>query len=149
SVLAVTLYGCTYKLFSEGEEVTLRCRDRGEGKDHVWFIKSKRTEGRIFSVESDQSMSRVSLYYNNGSLVISNISLGDAGEYWCAVYNDNQCASTVRTVLVYMEPFGIYSTFFKVRCSVLSVLLLMLCAAVVAVNLRTRRGAQLSDHTHT
>ncbi|XP_039649729.1 immunoglobulin superfamily member 10-like [Perca fluviatilis] len=112
------------ELFSEGEEVTLRCTDWRKDKGHVWFIKSNRTEGRIFSVESDQRMSRVSWYRDNGSLVISNISVGDAGEYWCVVYDDDyQCLSTERTVLVYMEPFGIYSTFFKVRCSVLSVLL--------------------------
>uniref|UniRef100_A0A8D0A392 Ig-like domain-containing protein n=1 Tax=Sander lucioperca TaxID=283035 RepID=A0A8D0A392_SANLU len=114
------------ELFSEGEEVTLRCRDWRKGRGHGWFIKSNRTEGRIFSVESDQRMSRVS-WYDNGSLVISNISVGDTGEYWCVVFdNDYQCESTERTVLVYMEPFGIYSTFFKVRCSVLSVLLLIL-----------------------
>ncbi|XP_028428219.1 uncharacterized protein LOC114551247 [Perca flavescens] len=129
------------ELFSEGEEVTLRCRDWRKGWRHYWFIKSHRTEGRIFNVPYEQRMSRVSWYYDNGSLVISNISVGDAGEYWCVVYDRYlQCLSTERTVLVYMEPFGIYSTFFKVRCSVLSVLLLMLCAAVVAVNLRTRRG---------
>ncbi|XP_035853731.1 immunoglobulin superfamily member 10-like [Sander lucioperca] len=102
------------ELFSEGEEVTLRCTDRREDMWHVWFIKSNRTEGRIITVESDQSMSRVSWYDNNGSLVISNISAGDAGEYWCVVYDPyDQCVSTERTVLVYMEPFGIYSTSFK------------------------------------
>ncbi|XP_035859386.1 immunoglobulin superfamily member 10-like [Sander lucioperca] len=90
------------ELFSEGEEVTLRCRDWRKGWDHDWFIKSKRTEGRIFSVESDQRMSRVS-WYDNGSLVISNISVGDAGEYWCVVYDyDYQCVSTERTVLVWL-----------------------------------------------
>ncbi|XP_035854277.1 immunoglobulin superfamily member 10-like [Sander lucioperca] len=102
------------ELFSEGEEVTLRCRDWREDREHYWFIKSNRTEGRIFSVESNQRMSRVSRY-NNGSLVISNISVGDAGEYWCAVigqyddaYNDYQCVSTERTELVYTrghQPF--------------------------------------------
>ncbi|XP_039649636.1 contactin-4-like [Perca fluviatilis] len=94
------------ELFSEGEEVTLRCRDWGKGKGHVWFIKSNRTEGRIFSVWYDQSMSRVSWYRNNGTLVISNISVGDAGEYWCVVYDDDyghyQCVSTERTVLVWL-----------------------------------------------
>ncbi|XP_035859387.1 uncharacterized protein LOC118495482 [Sander lucioperca] len=90
------------ELFSEGEEVTLRCRDWGKGGDHDWFIKSNRTEGRIFSVRSDQRMSRVS-WYDNGSLVISNISVGDAGEYWCVVYDyDYQCVSTERTVLVWL-----------------------------------------------
>ncbi|XP_035859033.1 uncharacterized protein LOC118495435 [Sander lucioperca] len=50
------------ELFSEGEEVTLRCRDWRKGGGHVWFIKSHRTEGRIFSVRSKR-MSRVSCDY--------------------------------------------------------------------------------------
>ncbi|KAI9514922.1 hypothetical protein NQZ68_029769 [Dissostichus eleginoides] len=36
------------------------------------------------------------------------------------------------------DPFGVHSTFYAVRCSALSVLLLMLCVAVVTVILRTR-----------
>uniref|UniRef100_A0A8C9ZG18 Ig-like domain-containing protein n=1 Tax=Sander lucioperca TaxID=283035 RepID=A0A8C9ZG18_SANLU len=114
-----------------------------------YLLVCPKFEGRIFSVRTNPSMSRVSWYDNNGSLVISNVSLEDAGEYWCAVIDGNKCVSSSRTVLVYMEPFGIYSTFFKVRCSVLSVLLLMLCVAVVAVNHRTRRGEQLSAQRET
>ncbi|XP_035858339.1 uncharacterized protein LOC118495325 [Sander lucioperca] len=92
------------ELFSEGEEVTLRCRDWREDKVHGWFIKSHQKEGRIFSVRY-QSMSRVSWSkYDNGNLVISNISMGDAGEYWCVVYDPDgyQCESTERTVLVWL-----------------------------------------------
>ncbi|XP_032357048.1 uncharacterized protein LOC116670579 [Etheostoma spectabile] len=119
------------ELFSEGDDVTLRCTDRRKGRGHLWFIKSDRTEGRVFNVKPDQSMSRVRWNYDNGNLVISNISVGDLGGYWCAVIDDDDflCESAERTILVYIEPFGIYSTFFKVRCSVLSVLLLMFCAA--------------------
>ncbi|XP_031149005.1 uncharacterized protein LOC116045491 [Sander lucioperca] len=96
------------ELFSEGEEVTLRCRDWRKGTLQNWFIKSHRTEGRIFSV-TYKSMSRVSRYNNDGTLVISNMSVGDAGEYWCVVNDlyDYQCVSTERTVLVYNKPFGI------------------------------------------
>uniref|UniRef100_A0A8C9YHN9 Ig-like domain-containing protein n=1 Tax=Sander lucioperca TaxID=283035 RepID=A0A8C9YHN9_SANLU len=99
------------ELFSEGEEVTLRCRDWRKGMGHEWFIKSNRTKGRIISVES-KSMSRVSKYGNNGTLVISNMSVGDAGEYWCVVMDRYayQCESTDRTVLVYnklaTEPYA-------------------------------------------
>ncbi|XP_031172072.1 titin-like isoform X3 [Sander lucioperca] len=94
--------------FSEGEEVTVRCTDWRKGRGHEWFIKSNRTEGRIFSVTYDQSMSRVSWYYGNGILVISSISVGDAGEYWCVVTDrDYRCVSTSRTLLVYNKPFGI------------------------------------------
>ncbi|XP_035863615.1 uncharacterized protein LOC118496352 [Sander lucioperca] len=98
------------ELFSEGEEVTLRCRDWRKGWWHHWFIKSHRTEGRIFSLMSNQRMSRVSWYYDNGILVISNISVGDAGEYWCAVYDGvSQCLSIDRTVLMMqMFPYHLY-----------------------------------------
>ncbi|KAF3847010.1 hypothetical protein F7725_004088 [Dissostichus mawsoni] len=43
-----------------------------------------------------------------------------------------------KTLLKHRDPFGVHSTFYAVRCSALSVLLLMLCVAVVTVNLRTR-----------
>ncbi len=83
------------ELFSEGDEVTLRCRDFGEGMGHFWFIKSNQTEGRIFSVFagiSDLNMSGMSMH-SNATLVISNASLEHTGEYWCAVirYSEHQC----------------------------------------------------------
>ncbi|KAL7405609.1 hypothetical protein ABVT39_004136 [Epinephelus coioides] len=130
------------ELFSEGENVTLRCRDVVAGKKPYWFFKSNQTEGRIVYVR-DLRMSTVSWYWN-GSLVISNISLKDTGEYWCAVLSPYyQCVSTAKTLLKYREPFGIHSTFYKVRCAVLSGLLVVLCVVVVTVNQRTRRGEQL------
>ncbi|XP_037631730.1 uncharacterized protein LOC119491648 [Sebastes umbrosus] len=134
------------ELFSEGEEITLRCRDWGESEGHVWFIKSNQTDGRIFNTGTDlKMMSRVSWDpYKPSSLVISNVSLEDTGEYWCAGFDrDIQCVSTTKTLLKYREPSGFPSTFYIVRCSVLSVLLVMLCVVVVAVNQRTRRGEQL------
>ncbi|KAL7399959.1 hypothetical protein ABVT39_004351 [Epinephelus coioides] len=136
------------ELFSEGEEVTLQCKDLEKGEGYYWFIKSKQTEGRIVIIDTSQTMSRVSLG-SDGSLVISDVSLKDTGEYWCAVYQNYQCVSSVKTVLMYRDPFGIHSTFFTVRCSVLSGLLVMLCVVVVAVNQRSRRGEQLSAQTHS
>ncbi|KAL7401460.1 hypothetical protein ABVT39_028373 [Epinephelus coioides] len=137
------------ELFSEGEEVTLQCKDWGNSWWPVWFIKSNQTEGRIVTIDMSQTMSRVSIG-SDGSLVISNVSLKDTGEYWCAFREKNdQCVSSVKTVLMYRDPFGIHSTFFTVRCSVLSGLLVMLCVVVVAVNQRSRRGEQLSAQTHS
>ncbi|XP_049431762.1 uncharacterized protein LOC125888425 isoform X2 [Epinephelus fuscoguttatus] len=137
------------ELFSEGEEVTLPCKDLKKGRSPVWFIKSNQTEGRIVTVDTSQAMSRVSTG-SDGSLVISNVSLKDTGEYWCAVRDQNsQCVSSVKTVLMYRDPFGIHSTFYTVRCSVLNGLLVMLCVVVVAVNQRSRRGEQLSAQTHS
>ncbi|XP_049431753.1 uncharacterized protein LOC125888423 isoform X1 [Epinephelus fuscoguttatus] len=136
------------ELFSEGEEITLQCKDLKKGWWHTWFIKSNQTEGRIVTIDTSQTMSRVSIG-SDGSLVISNVSLKDTGEYWCAVYQNYQCVSSVKTVLMYRDPFGIHSTFYTVRCSVLSGLLVMLCVVVVAVNQRSRRGEQLSAQTHS
>ncbi|KAL7386178.1 hypothetical protein ABVT39_004875 [Epinephelus coioides] len=131
------------ELFSGGENVTLRCRDFEEGVEHFWFIKSNQTEDKTVSLTSLVSMSTVS-WFPNGSLVISNVSMEHTGEYWCAVMNQNeQCVSTSKTVLKYRDPYGIYSTFYVVRCSVLSVLLVMLCVTVITVNRRTRTGEQL------
>ncbi|KAI9514923.1 hypothetical protein NQZ68_029770 [Dissostichus eleginoides] len=125
------------ELFSGGEEVTLRCKDWEKGWSHFWFFKSNRTKGRTISLHYYQVRSNVRRD-TDGRLVISNVSLQDTGEYWCAVIDDDfQCLSSTKTLL-YRDPFGVHSTFYAVRCSALSVLLLMLCVAVVTVILRTR-----------
>ncbi|KAI9514900.1 hypothetical protein NQZ68_029745 [Dissostichus eleginoides] len=126
------------ELFSGGEEVTLRCKDWEKGQGHRWIFKSNRTKGRTISLYSNQVRSNVRRD-TDGRLVISNVSLQDTGEYWCAVGDDDdyQCLSSTKTLL-YRDPFGVHSTFYAVRCSALSVLLLMLCVAVVTVILRTR-----------
>ncbi|KAF3846914.1 hypothetical protein F7725_003992 [Dissostichus mawsoni] len=74
----------------------------------------------------------------DGRFVIPNVTLGDTGEYWCAVTDRYQCLSSTKTVLKHRDPFGVHSSFYAVRCSALSVLLLMLCVVVVTVTLRTR-----------
>ncbi|KAI9521959.1 hypothetical protein NQZ68_041598 [Dissostichus eleginoides] len=125
------------ELFSEGEEVTLRCKDWEKGQSPLWFFKSNRTKGRTFIVNPKLNQSYVRKY-PDGSLGISNLSLQDTGEYWCAVADRYQCFFSSKTLLELRDPFGVHSTFYAVRCSALSVLLLMLCVAVVTVNLRTR-----------
>ncbi len=134
------------ELFSEGDEITVRCRDSGEGMWLFWFIKSNQTGGRIFKAFSGiftLSLSRLSIR-PNASLVISNASVEHKGEYWCAVIrrSDQQCVSTTKIYLKYREPFGIHSTFYTVRSSLLSGLLVVLCAVVVTVIQRTRRQAE-------
>ncbi|XP_042370725.1 uncharacterized protein LOC121964587 [Plectropomus leopardus] len=100
------------ELFSEGENVTLTCKDQEKGQWSVWFYKSNRTEGRVFDTQFGQSLSRVSQSYDDGSLFVSDVSLKDTGEYWCAVVGrDGQCVSSSKTVLKYRGPFGVHSTF--------------------------------------
>ncbi|KAJ4938988.1 hypothetical protein JOQ06_028451 [Pogonophryne albipinna] len=117
------------ELFSEGEEVTLRCKDWEKGQSPLWFFKSNRTKGRTFIVNPKLNQSDVRKY-PDGRLGISNLSLQDTGEYWCAVADGEQCLFSSKTVLKHRDPFGVHSTFYAVRCSALSVLLLMLCVAV-------------------
>ncbi|KAI4791779.1 hypothetical protein KUCAC02_033803 [Chaenocephalus aceratus] len=125
------------ELFSGGEEVTLRCKDWGKGWDHRWFFTSNRTKGRTLSLDYNQVRSNVRRD-SDGRLVISDVSLEDTGEYWCAVTDRYpQCLFSTKTLL-HRDPFGLHSTVYAVRCSALSVLLLVLCVAVVTVSLRTR-----------
>ncbi|KAI9540627.1 hypothetical protein NQZ68_039000 [Dissostichus eleginoides] len=126
------------ELFSGGEEVTLRCKDREKGQSNAWFFKSNRTTGRTIGLDPYQISSNVRRD-SNERLVIYDVSLQDTGEYWCAVRDRNrQCMFSTKTLLKHRDPFGVHSTFYAVRCSALSVLLLMLCVAVVTVILRTR-----------
>ncbi|XP_063732984.1 uncharacterized protein LOC134860067 [Eleginops maclovinus] len=126
------------ELFSGGEEVTLRCKNSEKGLRHLWFFKSNRTKGRTFSVDSYLIKNMRS--YTDLNLVIPNVSLQDTGEYWCAVLDPYlQCMFSTKTLLKYRDPFGVHSTFYAVRWSAFSVLLLALCAVVVTVTLWTRR----------
>ncbi|KAF3841759.1 hypothetical protein F7725_023710, partial [Dissostichus mawsoni] len=102
--------------------------------------QSNRTKGRTLYQYDDQISINVRGYPVDGRLVISDVSLQNTGEYWCAVFERNgHCLSSSKTVL-HRDPFGVHSTFYAVRCSALSVLLLVLCVAVVTVTLRTRGG---------
>lgn len=80
--------------FSEGEDVTLRCRHT-EDLLNSWFIKSNQTEGRVVNVNllMPDEGSRIRLSYPSPdiSLVLSNVTPEDTGEYWCAVMDrDNR-----------------------------------------------------------
>lgn len=134
------------EVLSEGEEVTVRC-NRTMAQWPRWLVKSLRTEGKIVEIRKfleDQRRIRIS----RDILVISNFSLEDAGEYWCVGAEFNkQCVSGPKTVLIHKGSFEVHSSFFRVRWILLGGLQVMLCAAVVCVIQKSRRGARLSAKT--
>ncbi|GLD63475.1 uncharacterized protein AKAME5_002921500 [Lates japonicus] len=141
------------EFFSEGDKVTLTCGDSwGEDLQGVcyWFMRSNKTNGRILSMAGEAWRGNWRMLSLNSSLVNSNVSLEDAGEYWCADIDQYyQCVSSTKHLLKLREPVGFYSTFYVVRFSVLGGLLVTLCVVVVTVIQRTRRGEQLSAQTQT
>lgn len=133
------------EVFSEGDNVTLRCARWISWARCVWFRKSIETGGKVVHINETQASTT---NQPNNSIVLINTSAQDAGEYMCAVLDSHQrCLSSSTTLLIYREPFGVYSTFYRVRWMLLS-LMLMLCAVVVCVMQKTRRGEQLHAAAH-
>ncbi|CAI5692681.1 unnamed protein product [Oreochromis niloticus] len=136
------------KVFSEGDEVTMRRSDNWETSTSAfWLMKSIQKEGKIVYDEFCDD-NRVTC--SDDSLIISNVSLEHAGEYVCVGFESElKCVSAEKFVLIHREPFGVYSTFYRVRWILLSGLQVMLCVVVVCVIQKTRRGERLSAQTHT
>lgn len=135
------------EVFSEGDNVTLGCAQWTSQAWFEWFRKSIQTGEKVVHINETQEGTT---NQPNNSLVLINTSAQDAGEYMCAVLDSHQrCLSSSTTLLVYREPFGVYSTFYRVRWMLLSGLQLMLCAVVVCVMQKTRRGEQLHAAAHT
>uniref|UniRef100_A0A668RBC8 Ig-like domain-containing protein n=1 Tax=Oreochromis aureus TaxID=47969 RepID=A0A668RBC8_OREAU len=108
------------KVFSEGDEVTMRCSGNWKTSTSAfWLMK---------------------ITCSDESLIISNVSLEDAGEYVCVgLESELKCVSAEKFVLIHRE----------VRWILLSGLQVMLCVVVVCVIQKTRRGERLSAQTHT
>uniref|UniRef100_A0A667XY52 Ig-like domain-containing protein n=1 Tax=Myripristis murdjan TaxID=586833 RepID=A0A667XY52_9TELE len=129
------------ELFSVGGRVNLSCNfDLKEGHHVVWFVRTARHHAHLSSSYS--------------TLILSDLSLQDQGEYWCSVYPrgfpfENMCESTNKIVLIYQEPTDLSSTVFAVRASLVSCGLLGLVCAVVAVILKTRTREEDSHRTQT
>ncbi|KAJ7992188.1 hypothetical protein DPEC_G00275940 [Dallia pectoralis] len=143
------------EFFSEGEEVVLRCNsDITESDRVVWH----RNTGHVDYVIMDKELFVQKNYPKdligrlNASnppyyLVLSNLSLADSGEYWCAVLYEGVCLSVTKTVLVEWDPFGINSTFYRVYSSLMACALLGMVCVLITVNLKTRRRDQASLKT--
>ncbi|KAJ7992067.1 hypothetical protein DPEC_G00274720 [Dallia pectoralis] len=143
------------EFFSEGEEVVLRCdSDITESDRVVWYRQTGHVANVIMDTEPgnlanypEDLVGRInasnSLYY----LVLSNLSLADSGEYWCAVLYKEVCLSVTKTVLVEWDPFGINSTFYRVYSSLMACALLGMVCVLITVNLKTRRRDQASLKT--
>ncbi|KAJ7992131.1 hypothetical protein DPEC_G00275360 [Dallia pectoralis] len=143
------------EFFSNREVVVLRCNsDITESVRVVWYRKT----GHVDNVIKDTGPDKQTNYPEdligiiNASnppyyLVLSNISLADSGEYWCAVLYEGVCLSVTKTVLVEWDPFGINSTFYRVYSSLMTCALLGMVCVLITLNLKTRRRDQASLKT--
>uniref|UniRef100_A0A667ZUT7 Ig-like domain-containing protein n=1 Tax=Myripristis murdjan TaxID=586833 RepID=A0A667ZUT7_9TELE len=133
--------------FSQGESAVLKCNtDISEIKHHeiLWFRK---TAGRdyqllfdsyhtVFPMDLEDKLNRSML---PSSLIFSNLSQKDSGEYMCAVMIERLfCESGTKILLTFVDSdmYGIGSTFYTVRSAVLSSGLLGMICAVIAVNVK-------------
>ncbi|KAJ7992073.1 hypothetical protein DPEC_G00274780 [Dallia pectoralis] len=137
------------------KRVVLRCNcDITETDRVVWY----RNTGHVGNVIKDTGLFKQTKYPEdlvgrlNASnppyyLVLSNLSLADSGEYWCAVLYEGDCLSVTKIVLVEWDPFGINSTFYRVYSSLMACALLGMVCVLITVNLKTRRRDQESLKT--
>ncbi|KAJ7992065.1 hypothetical protein DPEC_G00274700 [Dallia pectoralis] len=143
------------EFFSEGEEVVLRCKSNLTESDRVvWYRQTAHGNCVILDTEPDEQANlpkdldgRVNASNPPYYLVLSNLSLADSGEYWCAVFYERVCVSVTKTVLVEWDPFGINSTFYRVYSSLMACALLGMVCVLITVNLKTRRRDQASLKT--
>ncbi|KAJ8003300.1 hypothetical protein DPEC_G00167990 [Dallia pectoralis] len=143
------------EFFSEGEEVVLRCNSNiTESVRVVWYRKTRHVDDVIMDTRRknlanypEDLLGRMNASNPAYYLVLSNLSLADSGEYWCAVLYRGVCVSVTKTVLVEWDPFGINSTFYRVYSSLMACALLGMVCVLITVNLKTRRRDQDSLKT--
>lgn len=138
--------------FYDGDMVTLEC-NHSMGREYrpIWFMKTDHAKGTVVKVNQfygkhstikSKLRNKVEVSISNDNMVLSNVSMEDRGEYWCAVVDRNsQCIFTAKTLLIYRGSFWLYITSNALR----SLLLVILCVVVLTVNYTTRRREQLSD----
>uniref|UniRef100_A0A3Q4MXE5 Ig-like domain-containing protein n=1 Tax=Neolamprologus brichardi TaxID=32507 RepID=A0A3Q4MXE5_NEOBR len=84
------------EVFSEGDNVTLRCAQWTSRAWFVWFRKSIQTGGKVVHINEMQASTT---NQPNNSMVLINVSAQDAGEYMCAVLDSHQrCLSSSTTL---------------------------------------------------
>lgn len=134
------------EFFSEGEEVVLSCNsDLTESDRLVWYRRTAQLDDVILDTRVQLAnlpqdlVGRMNASHPPSFLVLSNLSLADSGEYWCAVFYEGLHVSVTKTLLLVWDPFGINSTFYRVYSSLMGCALLGMVCAVITVNLKTRR----------
>uniref|UniRef100_A0A3Q2W6S5 Ig-like domain-containing protein n=1 Tax=Haplochromis burtoni TaxID=8153 RepID=A0A3Q2W6S5_HAPBU len=97
------------EVFSEGDEVNLTCTtERKLGMKPWWFMNSIKREGKIIEfTEIIENQSRI--LFSNESLIISNVSLEDAGEYWCTVLDYQRTAGQFPPVGRSSSSWGVWA----------------------------------------
>uniref|UniRef100_A0A6Q2XB83 Ig-like domain-containing protein n=1 Tax=Esox lucius TaxID=8010 RepID=A0A6Q2XB83_ESOLU len=136
------------EFFSKGEEVVLICNsDLTESDRVVWYRQTAQGNQGILDTQFNLANypedldGRINASDTHSFLVLSNLSLSDSGEYWCAVFYEGVCVSVTKTVLVEWDPFGINSMFYRVYSSLMGCALLGMVCVLITVNLKTRRTA--------
>ncbi|KAK6312428.1 hypothetical protein J4Q44_G00180920 [Coregonus suidteri] len=134
------------EFFSEGKEVVLNCNSNLTKFDRVvWYRRTAQVDDVILDTRLQLAnlpkdlVGRMNASHPPSFLALSNLSLADSGEYWCAVFYERVCVSVTKTFLLVWDPFGIDSTLYRVYSSLMGCALLGMVCAVITVNLKTRR----------
>ncbi|KAM9804495.1 uncharacterized protein ACB057_006354 [Neosynchiropus ocellatus] len=122
--------------FTRGENMTLQCGDRTRLGLVYWFMRSSRTVGRVSRVRNDQP-DQVCL--PDTTLVITNVSTGDSGEFWCVIMRDRQCVFTSRVLVTISEPEVVHHLVMYVLCIVVIMTMMSVTVAMIWRNVCSGR----------
>lgn len=148
------------KMFSEGDRVQLKCDFNALNLTRFDGLKWYREKVLGPRVKISDRLLREELvpkdlrgrvatsWHFEGSLFISNLTAEDSGLYTCKVFGESQDTYWVcfdrSTRLVYRDPFGVHSFFYRAHVALIGCGLLGLVTAVIWVKLRSRREEQTS-----
>uniref|UniRef100_A0A667ZLH1 Ig-like domain-containing protein n=1 Tax=Myripristis murdjan TaxID=586833 RepID=A0A667ZLH1_9TELE len=132
--------------FSQGESAVLKCNTdifRAEYKEILWFRRTAEQDYRLLFDTNNLVVpldleGKLNTSMLPSSLILSNLSQMDSGEYLCAVMSSFRlCVAGTKALLTFVDSdmYGIGSTFYTVRSAVLSSGLLGMIYYVEAVSI--------------